>query len=110
MRILLLLAVLTISAAPAHGKTLKTFEGSFEKIQQGDYTHLYLIHRNGKKMSFVCTDLPKSLIKGIDCFEIESKHRKDVLKVTYYEETNFIPEANKKITWNYVDKIEIKRD
>jgi hypothetical protein len=52
----------TAIAAP---KKLKTFVGTFESIQSGDYTHLNLKGPDKKAMSFICDDLPASEVRGI---------------------------------------------
>lgn len=91
---------------------LKKFEGRFGKVAMGDYIHLVLIGKDLKESSFVCSDLPKSLVKGIDCNDLNSKSadfKDKVLVVTYHEETHLIPEAQEKITWNYVDRIDLKK-
>jgi hypothetical protein len=90
----------------------KKFEGRFEKVATGDYIHLVLVGKDLKQTSFVCSDLPKSLVKGIDCNDLQTKaadFKGKTLVVTYHEETNMIPEAQEKITWNYVDRIDLKK-
>lgn len=99
-------------AAMAAPKELKTVIGIFESIQAGDYTHLTIKNIDGKTMSFICSSLPKSEVKGLDCMDFEiypERVSAKRLKVTYFEEVRFIKEANEKIKWNYVDRIDYEK-
>ena len=74
--------------------------------------HLVLKGKDGERISLVCSDLPKSLVKGIDCNDLEIKpnnYKDKVLTVVYHEETKHIPEAQETITWKYVDRIDLKK-
>ena len=108
----ILIGASTSFAVNPQNRPVQTAEGRFQKVEMGDYMHLILTGENNQRLSFVCPDLPKSLVKGVDCNDLLAKpelYKDRALKVTYYIETNFIPEAQEKITWKYVDKIEFKK-
>lgn len=95
--------------AQAENEKLKVFEGSFEKIQSGDYTHLIARGADGKLVSFVCMDLPPAAVKGVNCVEFQFNTSKFVgkkIKITYYEKKSFIKEANKSLVWSFVERID----
>ncbi|QDK45654.1 hypothetical protein DOM22_11095 [Bdellovibrio sp. ZAP7] len=108
-----LIASLIISTfAFASNTKVMTVEGAFEKVESGDYIHLILKVPKDERVSLVCSDLPKSLVKGIDCNELaknQDSYKGKVLKVAYHEESKLIPEAGEKIVWKYVDRIDLKK-
>lgn len=92
-------------------RDLKKFVGTFDRVQTGDYTHLSLTGARQNKTFFICEDLPASSVKGLDCFELEknpANYKGKTLTVIYYVKRSFIKEANKSITWNYVERIDLK--
>jgi hypothetical protein len=89
-----------------------TVVGRFDNVEAGDYIHLNLIGKKGERISLICSDLPKSVVKGIDCNDLlnkPSEFKNAELVVSYREATMFIPEANQKITWKYVVRIDLKK-
>ena len=113
MKKIITLASMFISLSSFANKHItQVVEGRFVKVGRGDYMHLTIIDNKNKKLSFICADLPKQMVKGIDCNDLERKpleFKGKILKITYHKETNFIPEANEKITWEYVDRIDLKK-
>ncbi|WP_413584488.1 hypothetical protein [Bdellovibrio sp. HCB274] len=107
-----LIVSMILSSFVFAANTKVTVEGTFEKVETGDYIHLILKGSKGERISLVCSDLPKSLVKGVDCNDLaknQDSYKGKVLKVAYHEETNFIPEAGEKIAWKYVDRIDLKK-
>ena len=111
-KIILLSFIFICSMGIAKKHLLQIAEGRFVKVDHGDYMHLILMDDKNKEISFICSNLSQSLVKGIDCNNLEAKptdFKDRILKVTYHNETNFIPEAQKKITWKYADRIDFKK-
>jgi hypothetical protein len=101
--------IISPASATDKRKKLKVFKGTFVSVQSGDYTHLKLKGADEKIASFVCDDLPKSEVLGIDCYDLQANQPKFIGKkfsVSYYEERSHIKEAGKSILWKYIKRID----
>jgi hypothetical protein len=97
---LMIFSVALISSAEAGEKSgpAKEITATYVKSEIGDYNHAIFLNKSGEELSFWCS------AKMIDFLE---RHKGKEMAVTYSIKEVFIPEANKKMPIEILEKVRV---
>jgi len=97
---LMIFSVALISSAEAGEKAgaAKRITATYIKSEIGDYNHAVFLNKSGEELSFWCSP------KMIDFLE---RHKGKEMAVTYSIKEVFIPEANRKMPIEILEKVRV---